>query len=260
METGTRWDSNIPAMSRARLDRFVQNGSTHSGRGHRQRRNVAQRGAVPFAGDSDTGRSLQPRKAICAETARRSRRAQRTRPCRRTWSHRRVRAHVNLGHPTIGEFCHSLPNGRCRRGLVGQNVTSNVQSATHDRWREPGRLRLCRSVTVSTKFAALIQWKWGIRWIEKIHFEHHTSSVTGHLTTREHALDKQFATLRRFLLKTDALLKAMILFQCPLQSASTNARLSERIRRRPGLAEVYFPHAKRHTGIQRAPRMMMFSF
>ena len=30
-----------------------------------------------------------------------------------------LRAHVNLGHPTIGEFCRALRNGRCRRGVVG---------------------------------------------------------------------------------------------------------------------------------------------
>ena len=29
-----------------------------------------------------------------------------------------LRAHVNLGHPAIGEFCRALRNGRCRRGLV----------------------------------------------------------------------------------------------------------------------------------------------
>ena len=27
-------------------------------------------------------------------------------------------AHVNLGHPSIGEFCRALRNGRCRRGVV----------------------------------------------------------------------------------------------------------------------------------------------
>ena len=26
-----------------------------------------------------------------------------------------LRAHVNLGHPTIGKFCRALRNGRCRR-------------------------------------------------------------------------------------------------------------------------------------------------
>ena len=29
-----------------------------------------------------------------------------------------LRAHVNLGHPTIGEFCRALRNGRCRRRVV----------------------------------------------------------------------------------------------------------------------------------------------
>ena len=29
-----------------------------------------------------------------------------------------LRAHVNLGHPAIGEFCSALRNGRCRRGVV----------------------------------------------------------------------------------------------------------------------------------------------
>ena len=29
-----------------------------------------------------------------------------------------LRAHVNMGHPTIGEFCRALRNGRCRRGVV----------------------------------------------------------------------------------------------------------------------------------------------
>ena len=29
-----------------------------------------------------------------------------------------LRAHVNLGHPTIGEFCRALLNGRCRRRVV----------------------------------------------------------------------------------------------------------------------------------------------
>ena len=29
-----------------------------------------------------------------------------------------LRAHVNLGHPPIGEFCRALRNGRCRRRVV----------------------------------------------------------------------------------------------------------------------------------------------
>ena len=31
---------------------------------------------------------------------------------------RLLRAHVNLGHPAIGEFCRALRNGRCRLGVV----------------------------------------------------------------------------------------------------------------------------------------------
>ena len=29
-----------------------------------------------------------------------------------------LRAHVNFGHPAMGEFCRALRNGRCRRGVV----------------------------------------------------------------------------------------------------------------------------------------------
>ena len=29
-----------------------------------------------------------------------------------------LRAHVNMGHPAIGEFCRALRNGRCREGVV----------------------------------------------------------------------------------------------------------------------------------------------
>ena len=29
-----------------------------------------------------------------------------------------LNAHVNLGHPAIGEFCRPLRNGQCRRGIV----------------------------------------------------------------------------------------------------------------------------------------------
>ena len=99
-----------------------------------------------------------------------------------------LRAHVNLGHPTIGEFCRALRNGRCRRGVVRWvNVISNVQSAKHDRCREPGRQQLCRNVLVSIKFVASTRWKFGICWIEKTRSEYRTSSVLGHVTTKEHA-------------------------------------------------------------------------
>ena len=39
-----------------------------------------------------------------------------------------LEAHVNLGHPTIGEFCRALRMGdAAEKLLVGQNVISNVQ-------------------------------------------------------------------------------------------------------------------------------------
>ena len=66
-----RWDSNIPAMSRARVwEPFIHSGSTYPARGDFQIRIVAQGRVLAFVGDSDTWRSLQPRNAICAEIAR----------------------------------------------------------------------------------------------------------------------------------------------------------------------------------------------
>ena len=45
-----------------------------------------------------------------------------------------LRAHVNLGHPAIGEFCRALRNGRCRRNVVRWVKTlfqmSRVRSTT----------------------------------------------------------------------------------------------------------------------------------
>ena len=56
-----------------------------------------------------------------------------------------LRAHVNLGHPTIGEFCVPCEMVAAHGELSdGQNVTSNVQRAKHDRCRELGRQQLCR--------------------------------------------------------------------------------------------------------------------
>ena len=71
---------------------------------------------------------------------------------------------------------------------------------------EPGRLRLCRSVTVSTQFAALIRWKCGIRWTAKnpIRIAHVTCHGTRHhqgARRRDMTATGTFATLRRFWLK-----------------------------------------------------------
>ena len=96
-----------------------------------------------------------------------------------------LRAHVNLGHPTIREFCRALRNGRCRGGVV-RWTKRHFQCPECDQCRELGRRKLCRSVPVATRFATLTRWKYGIRWTEKTLSEYRTSSVTGHVTTREH--------------------------------------------------------------------------
>ena len=67
--TGTWLDSNIPAVSRAHVWTNSFTVAAHI----QKRRTVAQRRALPSSGDSDAWRSLQPRKAICAEIARHGR-------------------------------------------------------------------------------------------------------------------------------------------------------------------------------------------
>ena len=64
----------------------------------------------------------------------------------------------------------------------GQNVISNAQSAENSAGGS-----LAETVTVSIKLVALTRWKYGTRWTEKIQSEYRTSSVTGHVTTREQA-------------------------------------------------------------------------
>ena len=56
-----------------RVEPFIHSGSTYPARGDFQIRIVAQGRVLPFVGDSDTWRSLQPRNAICAEIARHGR-------------------------------------------------------------------------------------------------------------------------------------------------------------------------------------------
>ena len=86
-----------------------------------------------------------------------------------------LRAHVNLGHPTIGEFCRALRNGRCRRGVV------KCESRPMPRTRPAASLPKCY------RFVASTQWKFGTRWIEKAQSEYPMPSVMGHVTTRAHA-------------------------------------------------------------------------
>ena len=71
-----------------------------------------------------------------------------------------LRAHVNQGQPSIGEFCRALRNGRCRRGVVRWVKTLFQMSRVRP---ELCRQQPCRKVTVSLKFVASTRWKFGIR-------------------------------------------------------------------------------------------------
>ena len=62
-----------------------------------------------------------------------------------------LRAHVNLGHPTLENSvvpCEMVAG--CRQ--MGETLFRNVQSAKHDRCRELGLQQLCRNVTDSIKY------------------------------------------------------------------------------------------------------------
>ena len=100
----------------------------------------------------------------------------------------------------------------------GRNVILNVQSAKHDRCRELGRQQLYRNVTASIKFVASTRWKFGIRWIEKTQSEYRTSYVMGHVTTREHGRQDMtateiFSTLRQFWLEHYDAMEVLIMDQ-----------------------------------------------
>ena len=115
---------------------------------------------------------------------------------------RRQLAHVNLGHPTIGEFCRALRDVRCRRRIV--------------RWTE--RHFQCRQrVTDSTRLAASTRGKYEIRLTEKTNYEYRTSSVTGHYhqgARRHHMTAAEISTtLRRFWLKLYDPMEVLIMDQ-----------------------------------------------
>ena len=169
---GARLDSNLPTVSRARVwtnsftmaehiqqEAIAREGPLHSEELFHLLKTVIQGEALSHAmqfaqrlRDTADEELVTPLETFAAATHREPDLAQ------------LLRAHVNLGHPTIGEFCRALRNGR-RRG--GQNVDSNVQSAKRQRCRELGGQQLCRNVTVSIKFVASTRWNFGIRWIEK---------------------------------------------------------------------------------------------
>ena len=92
-----------------------------------------------------------------------------------------LRAHINR-HPTIGEFCRALRNGRCRRGFVRW-----VKRYFKCPECEARPMPRTRPAAASVKFVASTRWKFGIRWVEKTQSEYRKSSVMGHVTTRAHA-------------------------------------------------------------------------
>ena len=66
---------------------------------------------------------------------------------------------------------------------MGETLFQMSRVRSTDRCRELRRQQLCRNVIVSIKFVASTQWKFGIRWIEKIQSEYRMSYVMG---TRYH--------------------------------------------------------------------------
>ena len=99
-----------------------------------------------------------------------------------------LRAHVNLG-PSYWRILSCLakwplPTGCCQMGetlfqMPGMRSTTDAENSAGSSFAE--------MLPFSIKFVASTQWKFGIRWIEKTQFEYRTSSVMGHVTTREHA-------------------------------------------------------------------------
>ena len=100
-----------------------------------------------------------------------------------------LRAHVNLAHPPIGELCRALRNGRCRRGVV-RWVKRHFKCPECEARPMP-RTRRAAALPKCFRFNQVC----GIDTIEvrnpldleKTQSEYRTSSVTGHVTTREHA-------------------------------------------------------------------------
>ena len=151
MGTGARLDSNLPAMSRVRVwtnsltmaeqiqkEAVAEEGSLHSEELFLLLKTVMQDQAPSHAmkyaqrlrdtANEDLVAPLETFIAAAhsepdlAEELDRAHEAAEAEVDEETPSpaqHRQLlRAHVNLGHPTIGEFCRALRNGRCRRGVV----------------------------------------------------------------------------------------------------------------------------------------------
>ena len=148
---GARLDSNLPALSRARVwtnsftmaehiqqEAIAREGPLHSeeffhllktviqGEAHSHAMQFAQR--LRDTADEELVTPLEnfvaaaKRKPDLAEELDRADEAAETEVDEespsRAQQRQLLRAYVNLGHPPIGEFCRALRNGRCRRGVV----------------------------------------------------------------------------------------------------------------------------------------------
>ena len=99
-----------------------------------------------------------------------------------------LRAHVNLGHPAIGEFCRAFRNGRCRRSVVKwvkrYFKCPECEARPMPRTRPAAALpkcyrfnQVCGIITMEVRNSLDRETQSGYR----------MSSAMGHVTTREHA-------------------------------------------------------------------------
>ena len=143
--TGPRLDSNLPAMSRARVwtnsftvaehvqqEAIAQEGPLHSQELVHLLKTVIQGGAPSHAmqfahrlrdtADEELVTPLETPVAAAHREPDLAEELDRAEVDEETPSpsqqRQLLRAHVTLGHPAIGEFCRALRNGRCRRGVV----------------------------------------------------------------------------------------------------------------------------------------------
>ena len=100
-----------------------------------------------------------------------------------------LRAPVNLGHPTIGEFCCALRNGRYRRGVV--RWAKRYFKCPECEARPMPRTRPAAVLPKCYPFQSSL-WhphdgSWESIGSRKPQSEYRTSSVMGHVKIREHA-------------------------------------------------------------------------
>ena len=98
-----------------------------------------------------------------------------------------LRAHVNLGHPAIGEFCRALRNGGCRGGVVRwvkrYFKCPECEAPPMPRTRPAAALpKCCRFNQVCGIDTMEVRNP-----LDRENPMYRTSSLTGHVTAREHA-------------------------------------------------------------------------